>query len=38
MWRSFALELYGDWSEFADEYDGSADSAAVMVPLQNLLA
>ena len=24
MWKSFVLELHGEWSEFAAEYDHSA--------------
>jgi hypothetical protein len=32
MWKSFVLELRGEWSEFAAEYDHSAVPDTVISP------
>ena len=32
MWKSFVLELHGEWSKFAVEYDHSATPDDLMAP------
>jgi len=32
MWKSFVLELHGEWSEFAADYDHSATPDTFMSP------
>ncbi len=34
MWKSFVLELHGEWSEFADEYIGLPSPKTEAEPFQ----
>ena len=37
MWKSFVLELHGEWSEFADEYIGLLSPAEAYVRRRTII-